>query len=63
MAFKSVFDKSFKYRNSSSTDIRLTFERVRREQCLQKQRGDAAAETYGTKVVAAIGRRRPIDVQ
>jgi hypothetical protein len=31
MAFKSVLDPSFNYRNSMSTDIRVTFERVRRE--------------------------------
>jgi hypothetical protein len=32
MAFKSVFDPAFKYRTAVATDIRATFERVRREQ-------------------------------
>jgi hypothetical protein len=43
MAFKSVFDKTFRYRDSSSTDIRQTFERLRREQRLQEQRGQAGS--------------------
>jgi hypothetical protein len=33
---KSILDKSFKYTNAASTDIRKTFARVRREQ--QQQR-------------------------
>lgn len=32
MAFKSVFDRNFKYRNASSTDVRKTFKRVKQEQ-------------------------------
>jgi hypothetical protein len=32
MAFKSILDPAFKYRTAVSTDIRETFERVRREQ-------------------------------
>lgn len=32
MVFKSVLDPDFNYRNAASTDIRLTFERIRREQ-------------------------------
>jgi hypothetical protein len=32
MALKSIFDSDFKYRNADSTDVRLTFERIRREQ-------------------------------
>jgi hypothetical protein len=31
MRFKSVFDPRFRYRNADSTDVRLTFERIRRE--------------------------------
>jgi hypothetical protein len=37
MAFKSVFDPAFKYRTAVSTDIRQTFERIRREQQLAQQ--------------------------
>jgi hypothetical protein len=37
MAFKSVFDPAFKYRTAISTDIRKTFERVRRGQRLDQQ--------------------------
>lgn len=32
MAFKSVYDPDFKYRSAVSTDVRLTFERIRQEQ-------------------------------
>jgi hypothetical protein len=32
MAFKSLLDPSFTYRNAASTDVRLTFDRIRREQ-------------------------------
>ena len=31
MAFKSLLDPSFTYRNAASTDVRLTFDRIRRE--------------------------------
>ena len=31
MAFKSLLDPSFTYRNAVSTDVRLTFDRIRRE--------------------------------
>jgi hypothetical protein len=60
MAFKSVFDKSFKYRNALSTDIRQTFERARREQRLQEHRSEPPSGDRPGKVVATIGRtRRP----
>jgi hypothetical protein len=38
MAFKSVLDPAFKYRTAIATDIRETFERVRREQQSAQQR-------------------------
>ena len=31
MAFKSLLDPTFTYRNAANTDVRLTFDRVRRE--------------------------------
>ena len=55
MAFRSVFDKSFKYRNSQCTDIRLTFERIRRA---QRQQAQPDSNDQGAKVVATIGRSR-----
>lgn len=51
MAFKSLLDPTFTYRNAANTDVRLTFERARREQeALRQREGDAA------KVVAIIGK-------
>jgi len=65
MAFRSVFDKGFKYRNAHSTDIRLTFERIRREQRLQEQRlqeqrAQSTDGDHSAKVVATIGRSRQL---
>jgi hypothetical protein len=44
MAFKSILDPAFKYRTAVSTDIRETFERVRREQQLVQQKPWRAEE-------------------
>jgi hypothetical protein len=52
MAFKHVFDPQFKYRSADMTDVRLTFQRIRREQ--RKAERAAAVEAEG-KVVARIG--------
>jgi hypothetical protein len=52
MAFKSVLDPQFKYRNAVSTDLRKTFERIRREQELQRER--AAEKQADGKVVVQI---------
>jgi len=57
MTFRSVFNKSFKYRNAQSTDIRLTFQRIRREQRLQEQRAQSGDGDHSAKVIATIGRR------
>lgn len=51
-ARKSLLDPTFIYRNAANTDVRLTFERVRREQESLKR---AAPEI----VVAVIG--EPLD--
>jgi hypothetical protein len=39
MAFKSVLDPAFKYRTAVCTNLRETFERIRREQQLVQQGG------------------------
>jgi hypothetical protein len=52
MGFKSVLDPTFNYRNSANTDVRLTFERIRREQQEEAQR-ERARES--AKVVAILG--------
>ena len=36
-ASKSLLDPTFVYRNAANTDVRLTFERVRREQALRER--------------------------
>lgn len=30
---KSIFDKTFIYRNAANTDVQATFDRIRREMC------------------------------
>jgi hypothetical protein len=57
MAFKSILDKTFKYRNAVSTDVRHTFERVKREQRLRQKSGEANGN-HTAKVVVTIGGRR-----
>lgn len=37
MAFKSLLDPDFQYRSAANTDVRETFERVRREQRLKRE--------------------------
>ena len=44
---KSVFDPSFKYRPSVDTDVRKTFERIRRELQAQRNRDASAANSDG----------------
>ncbi|HUG77497.1 MAG TPA: hypothetical protein VML57_08445 [Burkholderiales bacterium] len=42
---KTVFDPSFRYKRSSETDIRKTFERIRRErQQAERRRQEQAAD-------------------
>ena len=42
MAFKSLLDPDFQYRSAANTDVRETFERIRREQRLREERRRAA---------------------
>ena len=53
MAFKSILDPEFEYRDAASTDIRLTFARIRDE--LQKRQ---LQPQPAAKVVALPGSRR-----
>jgi hypothetical protein len=56
MSFKSILDPEFKYRNAASTDVRKTFERIRKERLEHERR---VANDYGSsKVVARIANRR-----
>jgi uncharacterized protein (DUF924 family) len=51
LVVKSVFDSSFKYTPSFDTDIRKTFERVRREQRQARRRlPEAQSEPETTNV-------------
>jgi hypothetical protein len=58
MSFKSILDPQFKYRNAASTDVRKTFERIRREQRLEQERRHSAADYGGAKVIARIEHRQ-----
>jgi hypothetical protein len=56
MSFKSILDPEFKYRNAASTDLRKTFERIRKQRVDQER---SVANDYGSsKVVARITNRR-----
>jgi hypothetical protein len=57
MSFKSILDPEFKYRNAASTDVRKTFERIRKEQRLDDERGYVANDYGSPKVVARITHR------
>ena len=54
---KSVFDPSFKYRPSVNTDVRKTFERIRRQQ-RQDERRTQSSEAAPVVVDIASGIRR-----
>lgn len=53
---KHILDKSFHYRPSHETDIRKTFERVRREMRQQQAREQAENKVVP---IAVIGKREP----
>jgi hypothetical protein len=54
MAFKSILDQNFKYRNAASTDLSKTFERLRREQRVVTS-DSRTTDSPSAKVVATIG--------
>jgi hypothetical protein len=58
MSFKSILDPQFKYRNAASTDVRKTFERIRREQRLEQERRHTATDYGSAKVIARIEHRQ-----
>jgi hypothetical protein len=60
MGFKSILDPDFKYRNAASTDVRKTFERIRREQRLEAERRFTANDFGSAKVVARIEHRQRV---
>jgi hypothetical protein len=51
---KSLLDPNFEYRSAANTDVRLTFERVRREQQALR-----AGERHPPKVAAISGKILP----
>jgi hypothetical protein len=52
---KTVFDPSFRYKRSSETDIRKTFERIRREQQqAERRRQEQAADCDVTVKVVKL---------
>jgi hypothetical protein len=63
VAFKSILDPNFKYRNSASTDVRKTFERIRREQRVTDQPASVSENEHHAKVVATIGQRQRVPTQ
>jgi len=58
MAFKSVFDPAFKYRTAVSTDIRQTFERIRREQQINQQQAQHQERRLKVVPIQHAERRR-----
>ena len=54
---KSILDPSFKYVPSTSTDIRATFERIRRE---QRQQSKPAQQPRTLSFVSRTSTRRPM---
>jgi hypothetical protein len=53
---KSILDPSFNYVPSTSTDLRKTFARVRREQRKQREAAERAKAEAAAKVTPISGR-------
>jgi len=51
---KSILDPTFRYTNSANTDVRKTFERLRRER-LARERRDARADAAAPLAPASRG--------
>ena len=60
MGFKSILDPSFRYRDAASTDVRKTFERIKRQQRFKSgaQKNDAVKHAPSSKVVGVIAPAR-----
>lgn len=59
---KSVLDSSFRYTPSTDTDVRKTFERIRREQRAERQEGrqtQVPAAAPVTKLVVRAASESP----
>ena len=54
---KRIFDPSFRYTPSYGTDLRKTFERIRREQTTQKGETVQSLEAAGEKVLRLDARK------
>ena len=51
MAFKTVFDTEFTYRNADTMDVRLTLARIWREQRKAQERTERERERVTPKIV------------
>jgi hypothetical protein len=60
MTFKSIFDPGFKYRTAVFTDVRQTFQRVRREQAVNQQRAQPKERRLKVVPIEHEERRRSV---
>jgi hypothetical protein len=61
-ASKSLLDPTFVYRNAANTDVRLTFERVRREQALRERSAKVVIGIVAKPAADATARNaRPVN--
>ncbi len=56
---KSILDRSFRYTPAASTDISLTFKRVRRQLKQEAEAEQRRGAEQQRKVAAISGRRKP----
>jgi hypothetical protein len=59
-SMKTIFDASFKYKHSLETDVRKTFERIRREQQAARRKQEPAANTDMTAKVVQLDQMKGI---